>query len=68
LWDVFSLLRTVTGVTYVDMLEALCFPQLDEIENPDLMFQQDGALTHFSNVVWDALNDKFQRDGLEEVD
>jgi hypothetical protein len=41
------------------MLEAFCFPQLDETENPDIMSQQDGASPHFSNVLWDTLNDKF---------
>jgi hypothetical protein len=46
--------NTVTGVSLLCMLEVFCFPQLDEIENPD-MFQQYGALPHFSNIVWDIL-------------
>jgi hypothetical protein len=41
------------------MLEEFYFPQLDEIEKPDIMFQQDGAPLHFSNIAQDALNDKF---------
>jgi hypothetical protein len=38
------------------MLEAFCFPELDKTEKPDIMFQQNGALPHFSNTVRDALN------------
>jgi hypothetical protein len=60
LWDHFFFAEnTVTGVTYLDMLEAFCFPQLDEIENPDIMFQQDGAPPHLSSIVRDVLNDRF---------
>jgi hypothetical protein len=46
--------NTFTGTVYIDMLEAFCFPQLDEVENPDIIFQQDGALPQFSNAVWDT--------------
>jgi hypothetical protein len=49
----------LTGGTYLDMLEAFCFPQLVETENPDIMFQLDGAPPHFSNTVQDTLNEKF---------
>jgi hypothetical protein len=42
--------NTVTGVIYLDMLEAFCFPQLDETQNVNNMFQQSCS---------DALNDKF---------
>jgi hypothetical protein len=42
--------NTVTGVTYLDMLEAFCFPQLYGTQNVNNMFQQ---------CCSDALNDKF---------
>jgi hypothetical protein len=41
----------VTSVISLHMLEAFWFSQQDEIENPDVMFQQDGGLLHFSNVL-----------------
>jgi hypothetical protein len=31
--------NTITGVICLDMLEGFCFSQLDEIENPEIMFQ-----------------------------
>jgi hypothetical protein len=49
---------TVTGI-YLDMPETFCFPQLNELENPDIMFQHDGAPPGFSNVVRGALNGRF---------
>jgi hypothetical protein len=49
--------NTTTGVICLDMLEAFCFPRLDENENPDVMFQQDGAGRHFSKVR--DVNDRF---------
>lgn len=36
----FFYLQTVTGAICRDMLEALCFPQLGETDNPDTVFQQ----------------------------
>jgi hypothetical protein len=57
--DFFSAENTVTDVICLHMLEAFCFTQLDEIDNPVIMFQQDGAPPHFSNVLRDALDDKF---------
>jgi hypothetical protein len=43
--------KTTIGVIYLDMLEAFSFPQLDEIEKPDITLQKDGALPHFSNTL-----------------
>jgi hypothetical protein len=51
--------NTITAVIYLDVLEAFCFPQLDETENNSNIFQHDGAPPHFSDVLWDALNDTF---------
>jgi hypothetical protein len=50
---------TITDVIYLDLLEAFSFPQLDETESPDIVFQQDGAPPHFSNFVWASSKDKF---------
>jgi hypothetical protein len=54
----FSDKNTFIGVICLDMIDAFCFPQLDEINNPD-MFWQDRAPPQFSNTVQDTLNDKF---------
>ena len=58
----FFMERTITGNIYLDMLEQYVFPQLDQIEeenNVQLLFQQDGAPPHFSLQVRARLNDKF---------
>jgi hypothetical protein len=60
LWGRFSPLKTQqTRAICVGMREVFCFPQLDEIENPDSMFQHDGAQPRFAKIVRDSLNDKF---------
>lgn len=52
--------KNINGTVYLDMLENYCFPQLDEKENLNrLYFQQDGAPSHYSAIVQDALNAKF---------
>jgi hypothetical protein len=53
--------NTITDLICPDMLEEFCFPQLDGIDNPDIM-----CPSRFNNVVRDALNDKFP-DRLGEV-
>ena len=47
--------RTVTGRTYLDMLENWLTPQMDE-ESDDYVFQQDGGPAHFHNDVRDYLH------------
>lgn len=49
---------TVTGITYLDMLEQYAFPQIAH-KQPDIIFQQDGAPPHWSNIVRTALNNAF---------
>lgn len=54
--------QTITGNVYFDMLEQYVFPQLEQIENEnnvELLFQQDGAPPHFSLQVRGILNEKF---------
>lgn len=52
--------QTVTGTTYLDMLEQFLEPQLisDGIMDT-VVFQQDGAPPHFALVVRDYLNQAF---------
>jgi hypothetical protein len=43
--------RTITGDIYLDLLEQFVFPQVDNTERENasgVVFQQDGALPHFS--------------------
>ncbi|KAG8246161.1 hypothetical protein J6590_099284 [Homalodisca vitripennis] len=43
----------------LEMLTSYCFPKLYELENMHLLyFQQDGASSHFSALVTDALNER----------
>jgi hypothetical protein len=48
--------RTVTSTTYLDMLELFAVPQ---IGGNNVIFQQDGAPPHFSNVVREFLDVNF---------
>lgn len=49
---------TVTGTTYLDMLEQYAFPQVEHLQ-PNLLFQQDGAPPHWSLDVRRALDATF---------
>ena len=40
--------RTITGRTYLDMLENWLMPQINE-DSDDYVFQQDGCPAHFHN-------------------
>jgi hypothetical protein len=46
---------TVSGFSYLDMLENWLFPQLNQ-DSDDHIFQQDGALPHFYREVREVLN------------
>ena len=48
--------RTVTGITYLDMLQQWLFPQIME-DSQDFIFQQDGAPPHWHLHVRDYLNE-----------
>ena len=48
---------TVTGVSYLDALQLWLFPQLEEAEPENFIWQQDGAPPHWHNSVRDWLND-----------
>jgi hypothetical protein len=48
---------TVTGATYLDVLEQWLLPQLEE-DSADFIFQQDGAPPHYHNDVRGHLNDR----------
>jgi hypothetical protein len=47
---------TVTGMTYLDMLQQWVIPQLDDDSN-DYLFQQDGAPPHYHSAVRRYLNE-----------
>ena len=47
--------KTVTGTTYLDMLENYAIPQLPN----EFFFQQDGAPPHYANEVRNYLNNQF---------
>ena len=49
---------TVTGLTYLGMLEQYAFPQIAH-KQPDITFQQDGVPPHWSNIVRIAINNAF---------
>jgi hypothetical protein len=57
-WKVYSPFlfaeETVTGMTYLDMLQLWLMPQLQNI--PTFIFQQDGSPTHFHCEVCQYLN------------
>ena len=46
---------TITGKTYLDMLENWLMPQMNE-DSDDYVFQQDDRWAHFHNDVRDYLN------------
>ena len=46
---------TITGRTYLDMLENWLKPQMNE-DSDDYVFQEDDCLAHFHNDVHDYLN------------
>jgi hypothetical protein len=46
--------RTITGDIYLDLLEQLVFPQVDDIERKNatgVVLQEDGTPPHFSLQV-----------------
>jgi hypothetical protein len=47
---------SVTGISYLDMLENYLMPQLQQDMDRDLIFQQDGAPPHFYCNVTSHLN------------
>ena len=49
--------NTVTGTSYLDMLQLWLFPQLTEDSN-NFIFQQDGAPPHWHNEVRRYLNEE----------
>ena len=46
-WTIFFLEHTITGISYLDMLENYALPQLPH----QAILQQDGAPPHFSRIV-----------------
>jgi hypothetical protein len=48
---------TITGISYLDMLQQWLLPQLEE-DSPGFIFQQDGAPPQFHNEVRSELNDR----------
>ncbi|KAJ4428903.1 hypothetical protein ANN_25897 [Periplaneta americana] len=52
----FFIEATVTGHSYLEMLEQWLVPQLRQDLNDDFIFQQDGAPPHFHNAVRAYLN------------
>ena len=47
------------GIAYLDMLQNYLFPQLNELQSQDFIWQQDGDPTHCLHHVRDWLNDVF---------
>ena len=63
--------HTITGRTYLDMLDNWLMPQMNE-DSDDYVFQQDGCPAHFNNDVRDYLNTNLpqrwiRRFGQEDV-
>ena len=56
LWTFFFGEATVTGTSYRDAQELWLFPQLEEDEPQNIIWQQYGALPHWHNLVRDWLN------------
>jgi hypothetical protein len=52
----FFLEKTVTGISYLDMLQFWFFPQLED-EPQNFIWQQDGAPPHFLHNVQEWLNE-----------
>ena len=55
-WDFLFSEETVTGVSYLDVLQQWLFPQLYEAEPENFIWQQDGAPPHFHAFVRNWLN------------
>jgi hypothetical protein len=51
--------HTVTGIVHLNMMEEVLMPILEEEGPNDMLFQQDGAPSHFHKEVTDFLNRKF---------
>ena len=51
---------TMNGQQYLDVLQNIIFPLLKERPHRNLIYQQDGAPAHFSNIVKDALNENLK--------
>jgi hypothetical protein len=54
---------TVTGTTYLDVLENCTLPQIPQ----GCFFQQDGAPPHYANIVTNFLNEQFPYEWIESV-
>ena len=52
-----SMKKTELGISYLDMLQNYLFPQLNEFEPQDFIWQQDGAPPRFLHNLRDWLND-----------
>ena len=51
---------TVTGITYLDLLQQFLEPQLIQDGILDsVVYQQDGKPPHFALIVWNYLTDTF---------
>ncbi|KAJ8867021.1 hypothetical protein PR048_032883 [Dryococelus australis] len=57
---VFSLENTVTGLSYLDMLQLWLFPQIRE-DSANFVFQQDGAPPHWHTQVRRHLDNELPR-------
>ncbi|PSN46793.1 hypothetical protein C0J52_11179 [Blattella germanica] len=55
----FFLRNTLNGERYLEMLQDRVWPVISQRNNPQLHLMQDGAPTHFANVVCDWLHDHF---------
>ena len=47
----FFLERTINGNIFLDMLQQLLMPQVQEEDGNEFILQLDGAPSHFNNVV-----------------
>ena len=58
---------TVTGISYLDMLENYLMPQLQQYMDRDFIFQQDGAPSHIHREVTSCLTARWLS-GLDVVE
>ena len=58
--------KTVTGTSYLDMLQLWLFPQL-AADSGDFVFQQDGALPHWNINVRRYLNNELRHRWIGRV-
>ncbi|GBN94998.1 hypothetical protein AVEN_268037-1 [Araneus ventricosus] len=56
---------TVRSANYLHMIEVLAFPQIEDVQS-NIIFQQDGAPTHWNLEVQKILEEKLPGVGLEE--